>query len=245
MHDFSQLEQDLSFWNIPLSEGQKEQLEQYYLLLTERNAQMNLTAIDAFPDFCRLHVVDSLALLRFLPEQISRETRGQKVADLGSGAGFPGMILKLFSPDWEVHLVETLGKRVLFLEEVRAAILPADKRIFIQKMRAEEAGRMPKLREQFSLVTARAVAELSVLLEYALPLLNVGGVFAAYKSRETDEEIEGAEHALEILGGRLLRTEDYALPNTDTARRLVFVEKVKATEEKYPRRAGMAKKRPL
>ena len=244
-YDWSGLSRDLSAWDMVLSEERKEALGRYYELLSERNRQMNLTAIEDFEGFCRLHVTDSLALLAFLPDKISREIKGARLADLGSGAGFPGMILKLFAREAKVTLIEAQAKRVSFLEEVRTALFPEDAGVRCLQLRAEEAGQDPEHREGYSVVTARAVAELSVLLEYALPLLEVGGIFAAYKSRETEEETERAAHALEVLGGRVLQVKDYVLPNSDTERRLIFVEKVKETPEKYPRRAGMAKKRPL
>ncbi|MBR0092082.1 MAG: 16S rRNA (guanine(527)-N(7))-methyltransferase RsmG [Lachnospiraceae bacterium] len=248
MPDRSLLQKDLSAWKIVASEEQLLQTERYFALLSEWNAKMNLTAIGSWEDFCRLHVTDSLALFPFLPEDVlpvSREKEGIRLADIGSGAGFPGMVLQIFCPSWQVTLIEAQGKRVQFLEALCRELFPSDAETKILQLRAEDAGREEALRERFDLCTARAVAALPVLLEYALPLLAVGGIFAAYKSSDTDPELADARRALDVLGGEITEVKDYLLPGTTIARRLVFVQKLRATPEKYPRRAGMPKKRPL
>ena len=214
-------------------------------LLLEKNKVMNLTAITEPEDVARLHLLDSLYLLK-------SGGLGKAVVDVGSGAGFPGMPLAIAAPSIEVTLLDSLGKRIAFLEEAAGEpVLVAYRyqhatviqNVKCVQARAEEfAG---EKRESFDGAVSRAVAALPVLCELCLPLVKVGGVFVAMKSSHTEEEIEQAKRAVKLLGGRIVSVEDYRIPTTEVVHRLVKVEKISPTPKKYPRRFALIKKQPL
>ena len=203
-------------------------------LLLEKNKVMNLTAITEPEEVARLHLLDSLYLLK-------SGGLGKAVVDVGSGAGFPGMPLAIAAPSIEVTLLDSLGKRIAFLEEAAGAL--GIQNVKCVQARAEEfAG---EKRESFDGAVSRAVAALPVLCELCLPLVKVGGVFVAMKSSHTEEEIEQAKRAVKLLGGRIVSVEDYRIPTTEVVHRLVKVEKISPTPKKYPRRFALIKKQPL
>lgn len=220
-------------YGVTISDSQLQSLDEYAEFLVAYNQKVNLTAITRPEEIEIKHFLDCLLLAK-QPEACGA------MADVGSGAGFPGVILKLYAPaENRVTLFEPTGKRVQFLKEL-AQRLQLD--IAVEKERAEEAGRKA-WRGQFNFVTARAVAQLSILSEYCLPLLKVGGHFIAMKGSET-QELDAAQTAIEKLGGKYLENRRYILPDGAT-RHLVVVQKVADTTNKYPRNGGVIAKRPL
>ena len=210
-------------------------LEEFSRRLLERNQVMNLTAITDPAEVATLHFLDSLCLLPMA------EWTGKAVVDVGTGAGFPGMPLAIVRPDAAVTLLDSLGKRVKFLEECRDAL--GLRNVTCVHARAEEfaAGH----REGFDIAVSRAVAALPVLCELCLPLVRPGGKFLAMKSVESDQELASAGHAIATLGGAVAAVRDYVIPGTQVRHRLIIVEKAKKTPEKYPRMFAKIKKNPL
>lgn len=222
-----------------LSDIQIEQLDKYYDLLVEWNSFMNLTGITDYEEVMLKHYLDSLVLK--LP--INGENKHIKLIDVGTGAGFPGLPLKIAYPEAEVVLFDSLNKRIKFLDEVINTL--GLKNVTTIHGRAEDGGRNPKLREQFDVSVSRAVADLAVLSEYNLPFVKVGGYFVAYKSKDVDAEVEKSRKAISILGGEVEKIDKFTLPETDIERALVYIKKVKNTGKKYPRKAGVPGKEPL
>lgn len=213
-------------------------LAEFFGLVKETAAGLNLTAIKEPEEAAVKHFVDSLALLRWVSLG-----EGDRLLDLGSGAGFPGVPLAVAAPDCRFFLLEAVRKKCFFLEQ-------AVKRLGLKNTtvvcgRAEEYGRLDRYREQFGWVVARGVAALRELAEYALPFVAVGGCFVAYKGPRAAAEIEAARGALELLGGRVEEMVTYSLPKGGEKRVLVFIRKERATPAQFPRRAGVARKRPL
>ena len=211
------------------------QLQQYAKLLLETNKVMNLTAITDPADVATLHFLDCAALLTLA------DFHGKTVVDVGTGAGFPGMPLRILEDDFDLTLLDSLGKRVNWLSEVCDELQL--KRVQCVHARAEEFAMQH--REQFDIATSRAVAQLSILSELCLPLVKVGGQFAAMKSVDTEEEITAAKSAIKTLGGRIVKVEDYNIPTSDVVHRLVLIEKVSPTPCAYPRTFAKIKKAPL
>lgn len=207
----------------------------YKGLLLEWNEKMNLTAIEEDRDVILKHFVDSLSVAPFLKDIHS-------MIDVGTGAGFPGIPLKIAVPSLEVVLLDSLEKRVGFLNTVLSGLRLQG--ISAVHSRAEDAGSSPKYREKFDAAVARAVAALPVLLEYCLPLVKPGGLFIAMKGSSA-EEVEASAKALEILGGKLEAVKEFALPNSNINRTLILVRKLRQTPTKYPRKAGKPSKEPL
>ncbi len=210
-------------------------LLRYAALLEEKNKVMNLTAITAPDEVARLHFLDSAALMKLL------DFRGKTVVDVGSGAGFPGLPIRILEPSARVTLLDALGKRITFLQEVCDDLGLLD--VTCVHARAEEfaAGH----RESFDVAVSRAVASLPLLAELCLPLVKTGGTFVAMKSVDSGEELDAAAKAIEILGGRVTDVRDYAIPGTAVTHRAALIEKTRPTPPKYPRPFTKIKKAPL
>lgn len=225
---------------ISLSEIQSEQFYQYYELLTERNKVMNLTAITEWEDVIYKHFIDSLSLVKV--ERLT-EVSDMHIIDVGTGAGFPGIPLKIAFSGISVTLLDSLNKRVVFLREVIDSLGLSE--ITAVHGRAEDFGRDKNYREKFDLCVSRAVANIATLAEYCLPFVRVGGRLVAYKSGKVEEELERGKQAIKILGGKIELMEKFILTGTDAERDLVVISKKKSTEKKYPRKAGLPGKEPI
>ena len=223
---------------IETNENMLEQFDLFYHLLVEWNKVMNLTGITEYEEVVEKHFADSLSLARFLDLN-----KIHTVIDVGTGAGFPGIPLKIAFPHLKVVLLDSLNKRINFLNEVIAKLDLRE--IHTIHGRAEEYARKPEYREQFDLCVSRAVANLSVLSEYCIPYIRIGGIFIPYKSGDIDEEVAVSRKAVDILGGQIDHVEKFQLPDTDIHRSFVFINKIKNTQKKYPRKAGTPAKEPL
>lgn len=223
---------------IEMSEDQARKFIRYHEMLTEANAQFNLTRVpDDIAEAVDRNYLDSISpVAKALPEGI------RTLADVGSGAGFPGIPLAIMRPDIHITMIDALGKRVKFLQDVIEELGLNARAIH---GRAEEAGRKPELREQFDAVTSRAVAAMNILCEFALPLVKVGGCMIAYKGPIWQEEVDGAANALELLGGKFREVIDAPIPGRDWQHTLVMIEKVSPVSDRFPRRPGMPEKKPL
>ena len=230
---------DLREWNLELNETQLNQLEKYYEMLVEKNKVMNLTAITEYEDVLKKHFLDSLALSQLF----DLKNKKVKLLDMGTGAGFPGIPLKIVFPELEVTLMDSLNKRIVFLQEVINELGLTN--ITAVHGRAEEAALKPEYREKYDFCVSRAVARLISLAEFCLPFVKQGGCFVPYKSGEIKEELQEAKFALRELGGEYKTTKEYILPNSDISRTLILVNKVKQTPKKYPRAGGKPLKQPL
>lgn len=236
---------DLEELHITLSDIQLEQFMRYYELLIEKNKVMNLTAITDFDEVMKKHFVDSLSLVKVCDLNVALS-----LIDVGTGAGFPGIPLKIAFPDLKITLLDSLQKRVGFLQEVIDEL--GLNGIRAVHGRAEDYAKPGQMREAFDLCVSRAVANLSVLSEYCLPYVKVGGKFISYKSdkvtmkiEQQKTEIEQAEHSISVLGGKLTEQEEFTLPFSDIERNLIVIEKCRPTPKQYPRKAGTANKKPL
>ncbi len=222
----------------PLSAVQAQQFEQYYTILLDWNQRMNLTAIEDAEDVVYKHFLDSVLTL-----QVTGPLAGKQLIDVGTGAGFPGVPLKIMTPTLGLCLFDSLQKRIHFLEHLCGQLALKDVRTL--HGRAEEFGQNAAYRETFDLATARAVAKLPVLAELCLPFVRVGGQFVALKGPELEQELAESQRALETLGGRLGEIKNIQLAHGQYERNLVVVEKIRPTPKKYPRRAGTPQKAPL
>ena len=223
---------------ISLSEVQTDQFMQYLSLLLEWNEKMNLTAITDPVEVVQKHFIDCISVLPHLGLQ-----GGETMIDVGTGAGFPGVPLKIASPALQVTLLDALQKRLTFLDTLTQSLQLSD--VTLVHSRAEDGGQNPDLREQFDLCVSRAVANLAVLLEYCLPFVKVGGKLAALKGPDATQEIEQAQNALQIVGGKVTAVIPITIPHTDLQHQLVLVEKIAPTPQRYPRKAGKISKKPL
>jgi 16S rRNA (guanine527-N7)-methyltransferase len=235
-YDLTKFKKGLEELHINLSEQQLDKFLTYYEMLVEKNKVMNLTAITEFDEVVEKHFLDSLSLIR-----VKDLSKNISVIDLGTGAGFPGIPLKIAFPELEITLVDSLNKRVLFLQEVISAL--GLKNISTVHERAEIIANNPDYREKFDLCVSRAVANLSTLTEYCLPFVKIGGQFISYKSGECDDEVEAARNSIFLVGGKTVSVDKFTLG--ESGRAFVVIEKIKKTPKQYPRKAGTPAKEPL
>lgn len=223
---------------IGLTSEQIQQFYDYYVMLVETNKVMNLTAITEFTDVVKKHFVDSV----IAPAELFHVEQLHMI-DVGTGAGFPGIPLKIVYPHIHITLLDSLNKRIRFLEQVTEKL--GLENVTLIHGRAEDTGRDKKYREQYHLCVSRAVANLSTLSEYCLPFIQKGGLFVAYKSGMYQDELKQAEKSIRILGGTLEKTAEFKLPGSDDGRSMIWIRKEKSTPPKYPRKAGVPAKEPL
>ena len=237
-YNTEQFQKDLDALEIHLTDAQIEQFLIYYEMLTEWNQIMNLTAITEYEDVMKKHFIDSLSLVKAMDL-----SNALSVIDVGTGAGFPGLALKIAFPNLEITLLDSLNKRIQFLD----AVIDKLELNNIETIhgRAEDFSKQDKLREKYDLCVSRAVANLSTLSEYCLPFVKVNGLFVSYKSEKISEELAAAGNAISILGGHFDRQVDFTLPNSDVYRNLVAIKKLNATPAKYPRKSGLPSRIPL
>lgn len=224
--------------SIVLNDKQIQQFEQYYNILVEWNKVMNLTAITEYEEVVEKHFLDSLTIVYAINME-----KIETLIDVGTGAGFPGIPLKIAFPHLKVTLLDSLNKRIKFLNEVIDLLELND--IKTIHGRAEDYAKQSEYREQYDICVSRAVANLATLSEYCLPYVKMDGLFVPYKSGEIDEELKSSEKAVSILGGKVEEVVKFQLPGTDIGRSFVKIHKIKETKKKYPRKAGMPTKEPL
>ena len=237
-YDLTILEEGCKELGITLDENQKKQFTDFYEYLVEKNKVMNLTGITEFQEVLIKHFLDSLACVKAVDM-----SRIKRIMDIGTGAGFPGVPLKIAFPHLEACLLDSLKKRVNFLEETFQMLKLEN--ITAIHGRAEEYAKNKQYRETYDLCVSRAVSNLATLSEYCLPYVKTGGYFISYKSGTVQEEVEQAQKAIKILGGRIQDVVYFQLPDSEIQRSLVVIEKVKATPGRYPRKAGTPLKEPL
>lgn len=231
-----EMKANLGVLNLDLTEEQIRNFYDFMNLLIEKNKVMNLTGITEPKEVILKHFIDSLTVLKDINENDS-------VIDVGTGAGFPGIPLKIAKNSLEVTLLDSLNKRINFLNEVIENI-NLDKIKTIHG-RAEDFGQNAEYREKYDVAVSRAVAPLNILLEYMLPFVKAGGICICMKGSNCDEEIENAKNAIEILGGKIEKIEKFNLPNSDNNRTILTIKKLKKTSRQYPRKAGIPTKNPL
>ena len=227
---------ELEKLGISISEEQLEQFIRYYEMLIEKNKVMNLTAITDFDEVIEKHFIDSLNLFRFADLKADKT-----IIDMGTGAGFPGIPLKIAFPNLKITLADSLNKRILFLNDVISELGLTD--IDTVHGRAEDLAKDKTYRENYDICVSRAVANLSTLSEYCLPFVKIGGQFISYKSGDCDEEITNAKSAIFLLGGRLNQIQKFEM--NENSRSFVIIDKVNGTSKQYPRKAGLPSKKPL
>lgn len=238
MHNISKFIDGCNELNISLTDGQIGQFIKFYELLVEKNKVMNLTAITEFDEVVTRHFLDSLLIVR-IKEFHSAGT----IIDMGTGAGFPGIPLKIAFPELDITLADSLNKRIRFLDDSIHEL--GLNKVHTVHARAEELGKNKDYRQRFDLAVSRAVANLSSLSEYCIPLVKKEGYFVAYKSADIEEEYKASLKAVSLLGGESRGIFYYQLPQTDMERSFVLVKKIKDTPGKYPRKAGTPSKEPL
>lgn len=237
-YNISEFEKNLDQLNIILSDKQINQFIAYYELLVEWNSFMNLTAITEFDQVIKKHFLDSLALVKAY--DLSKES---SIIDIGTGAGFPGVPLKIAFPHLKITLLDSLNKRIKFLNEVKDKLALAN--LETLHGRAEDFAKPEKLREKYDLCVSRAVANLSTLSELCLPYVKVGGRFISYKSEKIKEESIAAKKAIGILGGEVEKQVEFTFSDEELYRNLFVIKKIKSTPKKYPRKAGLPGKEPI
>lgn len=237
-YNISEFEKNLDQLNIILSDKQINQFIAYYELLIEWNSFMNLTAITEFDQVIKKHFLDSLSLVKAY--DLSKES---SIIDIGTGAGFPGVPLKIAFPHLKITLLDSLNKRIKFLNEVKDKLALAN--LETLHGRAEDFAKPEKLREKYDLCVSRAVANLSTLSELCLPYVKVGGRFISYKSEKIKEESIAAKKAIGILGGEVEKQVEFTFSDEELYRNLFVIKKIKSTPKKYPRKAGLPGKEPI
>lgn len=233
---FCEIERNIEELGINLSEKQKEDFYTYMNLLISWNEKVNLTAITEPKDVIIKHFVDSLTIFKALEP-------GKKIIDVGTGAGFPGIPIKIYDETAKVTLLDSLNKRIIYLNDVIQKL--EIKNIESIHGRVEEIANKKEYRQQYDVATSRAVAALNILVEYLLPLVKVGGKCICMKGPEIQDELTNAENAIKLLGGKIEKVINFKLPNTDFERNLIIVKKIKDTPNIYPRKPGTPSKEPL
>lgn len=238
--DFENFRKEIEIYcskiNIEIKIKELENLYQFMNLLIEKNKQINLTAIIEEKDIILKHFIDSIIIQNSIKDS-------NNIIDVGTGAGFPGIPLKIINEEKRFVLLDSLNKRVNFLNEVISSLNL--KKVEAIHFRAEEAGQKEEYREKFDIVLSRAVSRLNTLAEYMLPFAKVGGKCICLKGPNMKEELEEAKNAIEILGGKIEKTKEYYLPESDIGRTIIVINKVKHLPNKYPRKAGVPSNRPL
>lgn len=237
-YDLTKFKAGIDKLEVHLDDHQISQFVTYYELLVEWNRFMNLTAITEFNEVCTKHFIDSISLCSAIDCN-----KDYSVIDVGTGAGFPGIPLKIAFPSLKITLLDSLGKRVNFLNEVIVQL--GLENIEAIHGRAEDYAKPDLLREKYDLCVSRAVANLSTLSEYCLPYVKPDGFFISYKSEKIVKEINLAENAIDILGGEVYDQKEFMLPFSNIYRNLFMIKKVKNTPKKYPRKAGLPSRQPL
>jgi len=231
-----EIEKYLNKISVNLEKKQKEQLYDFMNVLIEKNREMNLTAITEEKEIILKHFIDCIIIEKYIKDE-------DRIIDVGTGAGFPGIPIKIVKNKSEVFLIDSLNKRINFLKDT-IKILEL-KNIEANHLRAEEAGQDRIYREKFDIAMSRAVSKLSILLEYMLPLVKINGKCICMKGPNIEEELKEADNAIKLLGGELIKKEEYTLPNSDIKRTIVIIQKIKETPIKYPRKAGMPNSKPI
>lgn len=219
-----------------LTKKMQQQFEDYMKLLLEWNEKINLTAITEEDDIILKHFIDSLTISKYIED-------GKSMVDVGTGAGFPGIPIKIARNNIKVTLVDSLNKRILFLNDIIEKL--GLQQVDTLHYRAEEFGQNKKYRESFDIATSRAVANLSTLVEYLLPLVKVGGICICMKGSEIQDELKNAKKAIQVLGGKIESVEEFTLPESDIKRNIVIIKKIASTPNRYPRKPGTPAKEPL
>lgn len=240
MKDF--LKKEVEKLEIHLDDKQAAQFLKYYELLVEKNKVMNLTAITDYKEVVEKHFVDSLSITKVIDIDYLH-SEGKSVIDIGTGAGFPGIPLKIVFPELKVTLLDSLNKRIKFLNEVIEKLELKD--IETIHGRAEDYARQCKYREQYDISISRAVANLSTLSEYSLPFVKKGGYFISYKADNIEKEMEYSKNAVTLLGGTINKVIKFNLPDTNIKRSIIIIRKDEQTNKKYPRKSGIPSKEPL
>ncbi len=230
------LKEELQQIKIEITDLQVQQFYKYMNLLIEWNNKMNLTAITEPKEIILKHFVDSIIACKYLKNE-------SNLIDIGTGAGFPGIPLKIMKSNIHITLLDSLNKRTIFLKEVVKEL--ELKNIEVYHGRAEEFGQNIKYREKFDVVTSRAVANLSTLVEYMLPFIKIQGLCICMKGSEVKEEISNAKNAIKLLGGKIEKIDEYYLGNNEMKRNNIIILKTSSTPNKYPRRAGIPSKEPI
>lgn len=233
---YKEIKRKLNEINIDIEEKKANKLYNYMNLILQWNEKINLTAITNEEEFIEKHFVDSLTIEKYIKEK-------DKLIDVGTGAGFPGIPLNIYKDGCKYTLLDSLNKRIIFLQDIIEKLNL--KNIETIHGRAEEIGKNKLYREQFDVATSRAVAPLNILLEYLLPFVKIGGICICMKGSNIEEEIENSKKAINILGGKIEKIEKINLPESDITRNIIIIKKVKETPIKYPRKAGMPSKEPL
>lgn len=239
-YDCTSFVENLKEFQIDITKEQTNQFIRYYEILMEWNSFMNLTAITDFDEVIKKHFVDSVSLVKALPD--IREKK-YTLIDIGTGAGFPGIPLKIIFPNLKILLLDSLNKRISFLNEVIDKLQLAE--IDAVHGRAEDFAKKKEFRESFDICVSRAVANLSTLSEYCIPFVKCNGYFISYKSEKISKEFDSADRAIKILGGNYERQVEFYLPDSDIYRNLIVIKKEEITPSKYPRKAGIPSKEPI